>query len=371
MNVIERNNCISCNGSLENVYTINDFPIFMGATTQPVEEDLQADMIFAKCTSCNCIQLKNLIPLDILYAEPHNTATGVLWQKHHKQFSNFVKKHAKGKVVEVGGANLILAEHLKDGAEIDSITVYDTNITADTNSNKIFLKEQFFDHTTVDTPPDAIIHSHVIEHLYDPITQIKLMCDILHENGVMLISAPVIDVMMEDGFTNAMNFEHTYALTKNLLQKILKNSGMKIIDKQDFSRHCVFVAAVKDYNVGEFNHEHESCNYFNKFISHYESEIQKIDNMLQKPEETFIFGAHIFTQFLLKLGLEENKFSCILDNDAKKQSNRLYGTNLIVKSPKILREISSPLVVLKAGQYTDEIKKDILENINPKTRFIL
>ena len=41
------------------------------------------------------------------------------------------------------------------------------------------------------------------------------------------------------------------------------------------------------------------------------------------------------------------------------------------KAPKILKDIESPLVVLKAAMYTEEIKKDILENINPNTRFIL
>jgi hypothetical protein len=38
--------------------------------------------------------------------------------------------------------------------------------------------------------------------------------------------------------------------------------------------------------------------------------------------------------------------------------------------PKILSKDTSPVVILKAGVYDQEIKKDILKNINSKTIFI-
>jgi len=42
----------------------------------------------------------------------------------------------------------------------------------------------------------------------------------------------------------------------------------------------------------------------------------------------------------------------------------------IVKSPKFLSNKKAPIVILKAGIYNNEIKKDILENINSNVRFI-
>ena len=85
--------------------------------------------------------------------------------------------------------------------------------------------------------------------------------------------------------------------------------------------------------------------------------------------DIFIFGAHIFTQFLLNFGLKTN-FINVLDNDINKQGEFLYGTNLVVKSPKILSEYKNPVVVLRAGQFNNEIKQDILNNINNKTLFL-
>lgn len=92
--------------------------------------------------------------------------------------------------------------------------------------------------------------------------------------------------------------------------------------------------------------------------------------MLQKDQKLYLFGAHIFSQYLISFGLNVNRLECIIDNDFNKQGKRLYGTDLKVFSPKILSKDNDPVVILKAGVYNQEIKKDILENINFKTFFL-
>ena len=83
-----------------------------------------------------------------------------------------------------------------------------------------------------------------------------------------------------------------------------------------------------------------------------------------------MFGAHVFAQYLINFGLKTKKIIHILDNDKKKQNKRFYGSEFIVKSPKILSKYDNPLVILKAGTFIKEIKSDILNNINPRTQFI-
>jgi hypothetical protein len=41
-----------------------------------------------------------------------------------------------------------------------------------------------------------------------------------------------------------------------------------------------------------------------------------------------------------------------------------------VQSPKILADIEAPVIILKAGVYNNEIKNDILNNINATTTFL-
>ncbi len=374
MNKIVRSNCIVCGGALIGVETYKNFPIYMGTTKKIRDNDLFLDMVFTKCQKCNTVQIRDLVPLEILYSKGHNRIVGKVWKQHHLQFSEFINKTVKGNVIEVGGAHLELAKHLEKNANINSITVYDTNLSCYNNkeTEKIHLKEQFFSKESVSTRPDAVIHSHLIEHLYDPIREIRQMSDLLEDGKQMFISAPVIDVMMEDKFTNAMNFEHTYGLSKTLLYEILSRSSLEITREEDYSKHCVFIAATKNSCIDSVANFEQKSDFLDNFIDYYNKEVKKIDKiLLEDDKEKFIFGAHIFTQSLINFGLSDKHFSFILDNDTVKQGERLYGTSLYVRSPQILRGLDSPLIVLKAGQYTQEIKSDILENINSSARFIL
>ena len=70
------------------------------------------------------------------------------------------------------------------------------------------------------------------------------------------------------------------------------------------------------------------------------------------------------------MGLNTDKIKFVLDNSEEKQEKRLYGTKLIVKSPKILIEEKDPVVILKAANYNEEIKENILSKINANCKFL-
>ena len=85
--------------------------------------------------------------------------------------------------------------------------------------------------------------------------------------------------------------------------------------------------------------------------------------------EIYLFGGHIFSQFLINRGLNISKIISIIDNDINKQGKRLYGTPLMVQSPYILRDKKNTAVILVAANYDHEIKMDIINNINKDTIF--
>ena len=87
-----------------------------------------------------------------------------------------------------------------------------------------------------------------------------------------------------------------------------------------------------------------------------------------------VSGRHLYGRTIVRalppaFGLQEKYFLNALDNAPGKIGRRLYGTNLTVKSPKFLQKHDEAIVVLTASIYTDEIKKDILEKINPNILF--
>ena len=60
-------------------------------------------------------------------------------------------------------------------------------------------------------------------------------------------------------------------------------------------------------------------------------------------------------------GLKKKNIIGILDNDKEKANKFLYGTNLKINKPLILKTIDKPCVILRAGSYNKEIKKQLLE----------
>ena len=78
----------------------------------------------------------------------------------------------------------------------------------------------------------------------------------------------------------------------------------------------------------------------------------------------------MFSQYLIAFGIKQEQIESVLDNDPCKIGHRLYGTSLYTHSPSILKEKQQPIVILKAGVYTEEIKENIIKNHNSTTKFI-
>ena len=149
----------------------------------------------------------------------------------------------------------------------------------------------------------------------------------------------------------------------------LEYFGFKIEKKEYFLEdHSIFYSATKckeSIKINLKNYYEENKKIFLDFKKNNKKIVKELKNIIDKKNsEIYLFGAHIFSQHLITIGLNTNKIKFILDNDKSKTGKRLYGTNLIVKNPKILKNINNPLIILKAGVYNSEIKKDILKNIN-------
>jgi hypothetical protein len=107
------------------------------------------------------------------------------------------------------------------------------------------------------------------------------------------------------------------------------------------------------------------------FVDYYEKLIEELNNNISTYNgKVFLFGAHIFSQYLIASGLNTEMIAGVLDNDIRKVGKRLYGTHLEVHHPTRLKNMKNVKVILKAGIYNNEIKKDILENINGETEFL-
>lgn len=362
--------------NLEPLYTLKDFPVFMGCVDAPPEEDIVADMDWAICPETGIIQLLKLIPLEILYLTQHNDGTGQVWQNHYLEFAKFIKQFNSGKyILEIGGAHDWIFKRYQELDPNVRWTIVEPNPQHIENPEIKVIKAWFDDKFTLKEPVDTIIHSHVFEHTFDPAQFIEHIGKFLKPGQKHLFAFPNFLPMLKNKQTNCLNFEHTVFLTDHFTEYLLNKNGFEILGKQYYGDpHSIFYATEKakdPLSTAHLTNKYEEYkSIFMDFVNYHLEIIKDLNDKIQySPLPTYLFGAHIFSQFLIQFGLQTDKILAILDNSPIKQKKRLYGTRFIVESPKILKDQGPVNIILKAGAYDDEIKKDILENINPETKF--
>jgi len=301
------------------------------------------------------IQLKNLLPLDLIYSEYHSEALGARWQRHHEQLSPFIKKFQLGDILEVGGSDGTLAKIVSANETMgNSYTIEEPNPLFNRNENiKVIMA--FFDEKISLPNVGTVVHSYVLEHLFDPSVLLQNINDILPINGIHIFSIPNLFQYLKNKYSNSLNFEHTYFLTEYYTDYLLNKHGFEILDKQKYDDHSIFYATKKS-NSGKktilTNQFEEYKKMYLQMMDFYDSEVNKLNELIYNFEgKVYLFGAHIFSQFLLFRGLNNNKIERYIDNSLNKENKRLYGTEMMVANPTILSNMTNAAVILKAGQH--------------------
>ncbi len=377
METIERTSCVlSGLKDLEHLHTFKDFPVFMGCLDQPPTADLKNDMSWWISRDTGMIQLQTLLPLEVIYPASHSSGVvGALWAQHHKAFASFLHKTAAPEVVfEIGGAHGILAKEYSELSSVDW-TIIEPNPTPVAGCNARFIKGFFSDKFEYNEPFDTLVHSHVFEHIYDPDEFMRHIAGFMQEGTKLAFTLPNLYAMLERKYNNCINFEHTILLTEPYIEFLLAKYGFRLITKEYFKDdHSIFYFAVRDKTVKSISLPADlyskNKKLYVEYIQYHQNLISDLNNIMRLTTPIYLFGAHIFAQYLIAFGLDTSKIVCILDNDKNKQERRLYGTDLMVHSPSCLRDVENPCVILKAGVYNDEIKRDILNNINSNVRFL-
>lgn len=377
MKLIKRNHCVVTGSSdFEFLHEVKNFPIFMGCVNTAKAEDVRVNMSWSISRGSGLVQLNNLIPLDILYPESHGSGgIGALWDKHHKAFAHFLNRMSPSAVFEVGGAHGILAREYKQYSNIPW-TILEPNPSPVDGCEARFIKGFFDDKFSYDEAFDTVVHSHVFEHIYEPDQFMRHLAGFMADGKHLVFSLPNMQVMLERKYTNCVNFEHTVFLTETYVEFLLAKHGFRLLTKEYFmDDHSIFYAAVRDPSVKAIELSPglyvKNKQIYMDYANYHEKLIKELNRKIHEfTEPVYLFGAHVFAQYLIVCGLDTSRIVSLLDNDPKKRGKRLYGTSLTVQSPKVLHDVERPIVILKAGVYNQEIKEDILNNINKTVTFL-
>lgn len=363
---------------LEHLCTIKNMPVFMGCVDTPRSEDVTADAQYWISRGTGMIQLNPLLPLEVVYQSDHSPGNvGKEWLMHHEAFADFIVSYMPKRVFEIGGAHGLLSKYCHVRNPNIDWTILEPNPLPAEGVKAKFIKGFYTPDTELPEDVDMIVHSHTLEHVYHPHEFFMALAQI--PVGVrMCFSIPNLRRQLDHKYTNVINFEHTYYCTEEFVDWWLEQYDFKTIYKRKYKgEHSMFYAtervagpADRVYQAPPDCYERNKMQFI-KYIKHHADEIKKLNTALaEATTPVFMFGAHIFSQFLISVGLDTSKVQCILDNSVAKQGKRLYGTDFQIASPEILRGIDRPVIVLKAGVYNHEIRTDIVKNINPTAIFL-
>lgn len=355
------------------IYTIKKFPIFMGTVKKNYKCKFQ-DLNYWINKDSGTVQVYPRVSIYDLYFKSHSPGTiGKVWQNHHKLFINLIFKYLKGTVLEIGGGHNSICLNNKLKTDIKIIT-FDPNATLKKNNKNTKIIKKFFSRNELiknklkPKSLNVIIHSHLIEHIYEPKKFLSLINQYLSDDGYHIFSLPNMEAMIKRGYFNSVMFEHPFYLNEKLVDIILDTSGFKILRKKYYKKdHSIFYVTKKKkkkfYSLTKqytslkkiYSKNHK---IFKNVFKSWEFDVKNLNKKIGD-KNFYLFGAHIFSQLLIKLGINSKNILGILDNDPKKNDLYLYGTSYKVFLPSILKKINKPVIVLRAGQYSKEIKKQI------------
>jgi len=370
---LTRDKSVLTKGEIEELSSIKNFPVFIGASEDDFNTDIFGDLTFDICKETGIIQLRNLIDPTIVYSKFHSESIGSIWENHHNLLSKIIRKYStRSKILEIGGSDSRLALKSIDDSVINDWTIIEPNLKTKYSHEKLHYIESFFDKNMSFAYYDMIVHSHVFEHMTDPLEFLETISYCLPESNYHIFSVPNLYAYLKNKFVNTINFEHTLFLTESIIDVLLSKFNFEIIEKCYYMEHSIIYVCRKNSQITVENFPNKYIEYkqlYLDFIDYYKSFVKNLNKELENTNKNiYLFGGHVFSQYLIALGLDTSKIICILDNSKLKRGKRLYGTNLNIKMPEEVNLNENSLVILKVGQYRDEIKNQLL-NINKDIQF--
>lgn len=370
MNIIERNSCVLDGSGIQEIFRFKDFPIKMDCSY--IKESLYMDMIWGISES-GMLQLLYLLPLEMIYTpEYHGSGkVGKLWQEHHRKFADFIKQDKYNNILEIGGGSGALSKHFlyednpysisvgQDKNHKFNYTIIEPSCNHTSNDSRLTFINDYIENYDTNKKYDVIIHSHVFEHIYEPLTFLAKVNKLLSDDGYHYVSIPNMKLWLEYGCNNTLNFEHTFYVDLTLMEYFLNITGFVVIEVI-LREHSIFIKSKKEFIVDVTKPDLSYIKpLFLNYIKQLQDDIAKINKTGY--DNIYVFGGHIFTQLLINQGIDESRIKCILDNDVNKHGKYLYGTELKVFPPEIIKNENFPIVLLRTGLYDEEIKLQLLE----------
>ena len=322
-----------------------------------------------KCIKCNTLQIKN-DPVSYYKNVIRTSAISKrLVRIRVKQFNKLKEKfNDKSKFVEIGCGR---------GENIEIFSKFTKNIYGIENSKKnykvcieknlkvfnLFLNRN--NYKTINKKFDFFFIFNYFEHIPNIKNFIKNLKKIIKENAIGIIEVPNFDMIKKKRLYTEIILDHLAYFEKKTLVNALELNGLKVLKIETLFDDYILSATVMNKNKHELKKIHKSnfdIKLINRFLEKYKINIL---NFFKKFENKsfIIWGAGHQSLTFISYFKVRKYIKYIVDSAKFKQNKYAPGSNLIIKSPAILKnDLKIKNILVLAGGYTKEISNYLKKN---------
>lgn len=368
-----RMNCPVCQNSNITIFLkLRDVPILCNQLWDSPEAARKApkgDIHLSFCPECTHIFNAAFNPDLIKYSDSYENSLhySSVFQKYAEDLAkNLVKRYNlfNKNIIEIGcgqGEFLKLLCNLGNNKGIG----FDPGVRINETNSKVTFIKDYFSEKYLHFPADLICCRHVLEHLYNPLSFLKLVKKPLKKsiNPVLFIEVPSILFIMQDLSIWDIIYEHFSYFSPFSLAKLFINAGFRILSiNRVYSNQFITIEASFGNNELFSNSKEVIINYdlIRNFKIHFQRKIsfwQKRLNQFSKFKQKMVIwgagskGITFLNHFKLKDVIEY-----VVDINPRKQNKFIPVTGQKIVPPEYLIKYKPDVVFIMNKIYKNEIK---------------
>lgn len=231
-----------------------------------------------------------------------------------------------------------------------------------------------------DVEYDAIILTHILEHIYNPVNIIKKISNNLKDNGTLLIEVPLwecIDLLR----VGVLTFEHVNYFCESSLARLLQLCGFRICDLAKHyyvNQYPVIIVTAKKSTSSEtlnilpsyLQNRQLLEQYIKKEALFWLDRQQLILDRINENKNTFIYGGGIHTsQLLSNTNISQlHPIAGIIDSSSSKWDKKIG--DLTINPPAIMDNFTTGTNVIISSAFSESNIYQFVKDKNPNINAI-
>ncbi|OGG59322.1 hypothetical protein A3C86_01570 [Candidatus Kaiserbacteria bacterium RIFCSPHIGHO2_02_FULL_49_16] len=383
-----RNDCRLCGShSLTRIISFGETPLANSyRLLSDKNPEVFAPLIVNFCNDCKLVQLRDVVPPDILFKHYlYVSGTSLAFVEH---FANYAKNvtgrfslSSKSLVIDIGSNDgVLLSQFKKLGVRILGIDPA-KNIAEDATKRGI---QTIADFLTAETAQKiasehgkarVITANNVFAHTDDVAGFVESMKILLAENGVFIFEVQYLKDLIEKNLFDIIYHEHLCYYHLSPLVSFFKLLGLSVFDVERVGTHGGSIRVFVGWNNGGHEQhprvdklliEEEILNTlapyktFAKRIAENRVKVLALLNGIKKSGKRIAgYGAPAkATTFCYALGIGRSTLDYIVDDAPMKQGRVMPGTHIPIKSPSFLYEDKPDYCLILAWNFADSIMQN-------------